>query len=122
MSDPQQNRRLEAVNGSEPYAPMAGGRTPIPKRTWWIMPASRSPSLGPSPRGRGRILLHLSANATVVFARLALEKLEPPARCSLSLRERARVRGIRLPIQTRTPRMAGIVELCQSPFRTGGAL
>jgi hypothetical protein len=71
---------------------------------------------------RGRILYCHSADATAVFVRPTFEKLAPLARCSLSLRERARVRGIRLPIQTRTLRMAGIVELCQSSFRTGGAL
>jgi len=40
----------------------------------------------------------------------------------LSQQKRARVRGIRLPIQTRTLRLAGIIELGQSSFRDGGAL
>ena len=122
MSDLQQNRRLEANSSSERYDSMADGRSSVTKRTCRVMPASCSPSPRPSPLGRGRVLGYLSANATAVIAIFGIERLEPPARCSRSPWERVRVRGIRLPIQTRIPRLAGIVALCQSSFRTGGAL
>src|SRR6267154_5040372 len=87
MSDVQQKRGLEA----EPYDLMADGCTSNPMRTWHVRPVSRSPSPHPSPLRRGRILHCLSADATAVFARPTFEKLAPLARCSLSLRERARV-------------------------------
>ena len=52
-----------------------------------------SPSPRPSPLGRGRSVLSLIPTLDAVFAGSAFEETPTPARCSLSPRERARVRG-----------------------------
>jgi len=51
------------------------------------------PSPLPSPLGRGRPFPRLVANRSAECAGRAFEETETPARCSLSPRERARVRG-----------------------------
>src|SRR5881296_2116289 len=53
----------------------------------------RFPSPLPSPLGRGRPVHSLVATHSAVFAGRAFEETETPAGCSLSPRERARVRG-----------------------------
>src|SRR2546422_6442469 len=52
-----------------------------------------SPSPRPSPLGRGRTVHGLSITAVAEFAQQLLAEHSSEARCSLSLRERVRVRG-----------------------------
>src|SRR5881409_4407160 len=52
-----------------------------------------SPSPRPSPLGRGRMVHRLSITSVPEFAQQLLAKHPSEARCSLSLRERVRVRG-----------------------------
>src|SRR5436309_5748369 len=52
-----------------------------------------SPSPRPSPLGRGRMVHSLSITPVPEFAQQPLAKHQPDACCSLSLRERVRVRG-----------------------------
>ena len=52
-----------------------------------------SPSPRPSPLGRGRTVHRLSITTVAEFAQQLLAEHTSEARCSLSLRERVRVRG-----------------------------
>ena len=52
-----------------------------------------SPSPRPSPLGRGRTVHRLSVTTVAEFAQKLLAEHASKARCSLSLRERVRVRG-----------------------------
>src|ERR1017187_6296457 len=75
------------MNGSKSHNPAGDGRTSNPMRTWCGMPESLFPSPLPSPLGRGSLVARCLAN---------LETLDPTSRgvrFSLSLRERAGVRG-----------------------------
>src|SRR2546425_426358 len=51
------------------------------------------PSPRPSPRGRGRMVLRLSITSVPEFAQQPSAEHQSDACCSLSLRERVRVRG-----------------------------
>src|SRR5204863_2668842 len=54
---------------------------------------TRFPSPRPSPQGRGRMVLRLSITPAPEFAQGPSAKHPSDACCSLSLRERVRVRG-----------------------------
>ena len=52
------------MNGSKPYNPAGDDWKPGPQRKRCVIPAPTSPSLRPSPLGRGSIVVHRSASAT----------------------------------------------------------
>ena len=68
-----------------------------------------------SPQGRGRILRDICAEPGAVRARLPQGTPESPATCSLSPRERVRMKGIRLLRRATIRTVPGIVEFCETP-------
>jgi len=62
------------------------------KNSQTLLSGGHSPSPRPSPAGRGRIFLSLTAKPSAEFAGRALENFVTSACCSLSLRVRVRVR------------------------------
>src|SRR5438552_13528809 len=86
IRDRRQSLKLEIVNGSKPYSPSAIGRTSSRGPARCALQWSVSPHPGPLPWGEGE---SSSPGSNIQTFRLSLRG----ARCSLSLRERVRVRG-----------------------------
>ena len=85
-------RRLEVIsctNQKEFYGERRMGQ---PVRIGCGQITSRSPSLRPSPAGRGRIISSLTQNRATGIAEQFPKFSETRDRCSLSQRERVRVR------------------------------
>ena len=102
------------MNGSKPYSPSGGKRTPCPMRTGCVLRAFPSPSPRPSPLGRGRIAVRPSTN---------LAPSDVPKhrkRFPLSSRERAGVRGNRTQVNAARRTTPGTVKLWESPRRSRG--
>jgi hypothetical protein len=99
------------MNGSKQYGTSGDERTPreLPMR---LAPrASPFSSPRPSPSGRGRIVRRLSITSTREFDQRILAKHPSAACCSLSLRERVRVRGNGIFLSLRLWTIPGTVEL-----------
>ena len=79
-----------------------------------------SPSPRPSPLGRGRTVHRLSITTVAEFAQQLLAEHTSEARCSLSLRERVRVRGNGANDSIAYRTIPGTVELDESSRKTGG--
>src|SRR2546426_11662842 len=79
-----------------------------------------SPSPRPSPLGRGRTAPRLSITTVAEFAQQLLAEHTSEARCSLSLRERVRVRGNGANDSIAYRTILGTVELDESSRKTGG--
>src|SRR5206468_1167016 len=108
------SRRLEIVKGSKPNSPAGIGRTRSrghSRRAVWSSP---SPHSSPLPWGEGQ---PCSPRSTVQSLRLSLRG----ARCSLSLRERVRVRGNGRELPARTSDHSRNVEPDESSGETGGS-
>jgi hypothetical protein len=107
-----QSRRHEIVNGSKPNSPAGIGRRTSRGHSRCAVQWSLSPHPGPLPWGEGE---PFSPRSTIQTFRLSLRH----ARCSLSLRERIRVRGngANGPLAYRT--IPGTVELEDSTGEAG---
>ncbi len=79
-----------------------------------------SPSPRPSPLGRGRTVHRLSITTVAEFAQQLLAEHTSEARCSLSLRERVRVRGNGANDSIAYRTIPGTVELDESSRKTRG--
>ncbi len=86
VRDLRHRRRLEIVNGSKPYSSSSIGRTTSRGHLSCVVRWSLSAHPGPLPWGEGE---PFSLRSTIQTFLLSLRS----ARCSLSLRERVRVRG-----------------------------
>src|SRR5437867_1774227 len=85
----------EKMNGSKRYGPSGNERMSSSLRPHCVRPMV----LFPSPSGGGRILRWFRAEPCAVSDRQTSRATESAAACSLSLWERVRVRGIRLPCE-----------------------
>ena len=117
VTDLRPSRRLELMNGSKPCGPSGNARAPSRRRTRGAIRLAPFPSPRPSPLGplgRGRIGPRAAKDQTRLMVRNGFDC------CSLSHRERVRVRGNHRnsdPAYLSTP---GTVELRESSGRAGG--
>jgi hypothetical protein len=90
------------MNESKPFGPPGDEGASGALRARFARPTLPFPSPRPSPLGRGRMVRRLWAMPATEFAKPVCVKRVPRGGCSLSPRERVRVRGIGLPLDTAT--------------------
>src|SRR6266566_8823911 len=85
-----------------------------------VLAPSRFPSPRPSPQGRGSILRRLLARTCAGFAGRPPAMLKSPTGCSLSPRERVRVRGNGMRFEPELRNIAEMDDLLDSSGASGG--
>src|SRR5439155_1801165 len=115
VSDLRQSRRVAIMNGSKPYSPSSHQRPPTPRPEPRADRAyAASPSPQPSPSGRGRNVRRAAKDQSRLIVHHEFDG------CSLSHRERVRVRGNYRNSDPAYRTSKGTVELRESSGRAGG--